>query len=165
MERVRKNRNNGLTLIEVMVSMLVIMIIVIGAVSYMYASMWNARRAEVRITAARIGQLLLETWKVTGPVDINGDWNVAAFNPITDFGPELPNNFQAAAIGPGGTGGGELGNYQIQIDGVNYFVTLLYNNNSQPRMLNARVAWNIDLASATLGSNFQYIDLTSNAIY
>jgi prepilin-type N-terminal cleavage/methylation domain-containing protein len=162
MERVRKNRNNGLTLIEVMVSMLVILIIVIGAVSYMYASMWNARRAEVRITATRVGQLLLETWKVTGPV-VNGVWNVTAFNPITDFGPELPTNFQATAIDLGGIGV-ELGDYQIQIDGVHYFVTLLYNN-SQPRMLNARVAWNIDLASATLGSNFKYIDLTSNAIY
>jgi type II secretory pathway pseudopilin PulG len=162
MERVRKNRNNGLTLIEVVVSMLVIMIIVIGAVSYMYASMWNARRAEVRITATRIGQLLLETWKVTGPV-VNGVWNVTAFNPMVDFGPELPNNFQAAAVDLGGIGA-ELGDYQIQIDGVYYFVTLLYDN-SQPRMLNARVAWNIDLTSATLGSNFKYIDLTSNAIY
>jgi prepilin-type N-terminal cleavage/methylation domain-containing protein len=162
MKRVYRHFAKGLTLIEVMISLIIILIIVIGVVSYMYASMWNARRAEVRITATRVGQLLLETWKITGQVN-QGIWDVTAFNPITDFGPELPNNFQAAAVDLGGIGV-ELGDYQIQIDGVYYFVTLLYNN-SQPRMLNARVAWNIDLASATLGSDYKYIDLTSNAIY
>ena len=73
MERVPKNRNSGLTLIEVMIAMVIIMIIGIGVASYMYACAWNAKRADVRITAKRVGQLLLETWKITGHNIFNDD--------------------------------------------------------------------------------------------
>lgn len=160
--RVWKYRNCGLTLIEVMIAVLVAVVIVIGALSYMYACALNARAADVRITATRVGQLLLETWKVTGTI-VGGVWDVTAFNPTTAFGPELANNFQSTAADLGGTGV-ELGDYRIRIDGVHYFVTLLYNS-SRPQMLSARVAWNRNLTSTTLESDFRYVDLTSHAIY
>jgi type II secretory pathway pseudopilin PulG len=164
MERVWKNRNTGLTLIEVMVSMLVIMIIVIGAVSYMYASMWNARRAEVRITATRIGQLLLETWKLSGSYDGTGNWswNVTDFNPTDpDFNLSLPYNFSTSSVAfdeePVGV---ELGDYEAEVDDKIYFVTLSYRDDN-PYMLNARVAWSM----ATGTENLQWVDVTSYAIY
>ena len=172
MEWIRKNRNRGFTLIEVMASMLIIMIIGIGAISYMYGCMWNAKRADVRITATRIGLLLLETWKITGHHIYDGDgniigweWNVTDFDPINepDFNTALPNGFGSATFSLGGVGT-KLGDYVIQIDGVNYFTTLLYNSN-QPQMLNARVAWNKTYSSATLGSDYMYVDVASYAIY
>jgi len=172
MEWVRKNRNSGFTLIEVMISMLVIMIIVIGAVSYMYACMWNAKRADVRITATRVGQLLLETWKITGHniYDDEGKvigwaWNVMDFDPITesDLNTTLPDSFGTATVDLGGVGT-ELGGYVIRIDGVGYFVRLLYRDDS-PYMLNARVGWNLNYSSTSLhATDRQYIDVTSYAI-
>jgi type II secretory pathway pseudopilin PulG len=166
MERVHKNRNTGLTLIEVMVSMLVILIIVIGAVSYMYASMWNARRAEVRITATRIGQLLLETWKITGHYyDDNQKWAwyVTDFNPTDpEFNLYLPYNFSNSSVAfdeePVGI---ELGDYQAEVDDKIYFVTLSYRGDINPNMLSARVAWSM----ATGTENLQWVDVTSYAIY
>jgi type II secretory pathway pseudopilin PulG len=166
MERVRKNRNSGLTLVEVMIAMLVIMIIVIGAISYMGACMWNARRAEVRITATRVGQLLLERWKLTGSYDVSGNWSwhVDDFDPTDpEFSLTLPDIFESISADLGGEGV-ELGDYEIAFDEVHYFVTLLYDN-SQPQMLSARVAWNRDYGSQTPVGNFDYIDLTSYAIY
>ena len=171
MEWVRKNRNSGFTLIEVMVSMLVILIIAIGVASYMYSCAWNAKRADVRITATRVGQFLLETWKITGHhiFDASGNiigwsWNVSDFDPTDpDFNSTLPDSFGGITVDLGGVGT-ELGDYGIQIDGVVYFATLLFDNN-QPAMLNARVAWNKNYSSATLESDFMYVDVTSSAIY
>jgi type II secretory pathway pseudopilin PulG len=168
MERVRKNRNSGLTLIEVMISMLVIMIVVIGAVSYMYACIWNAKRADVRITATRVGQLLVETWKLTGHyyLDELGNqawaWSVTDFDPTdADFNFSLPYTFGPPSVSfndePIGI---ELGKYETSIDGKTYFVTLAYKDDD-PYMLTARVAW----SRATGAQNLQWVDVTSYAIY
>jgi len=167
MERVRKNRNSGLTLIEVMLSLIIIMIIGIGAASYMYACAWNAKRADVRITATRVGQLLLETWKTTGSYDVPGNWSwdVDDFDPTDpDFNLTLPDNFTNAVDFDLAGIGIELDDYTITIDGIVYFVTLLYDINLPP-MLNARVAWNKDYRSTTLESDYMYVDVTSLAIY
>ena len=56
----------GITLIEVMVTIVVISIAVVGAAGYRYHSALNARRANVQITAARIALLMLESWKGQG---------------------------------------------------------------------------------------------------
>jgi type II secretory pathway pseudopilin PulG len=168
MEGVRKNRNSGLTLIEVMIAMLVIMIIVIGAISYMSACMWNAKRADVRITATRVGQLLVETWKLTGHYSLDQfghqvwSWSVTDFDPTdTDFNLSLPYNFSTSSVTfneePIGV---ELGDYEAEIDEKTYFVTLSYRDDN-PYMLNARVAW----SRATGTENLQWVDVTSYAIY
>ncbi|UCH89480.1 MAG: prepilin-type N-terminal cleavage/methylation domain-containing protein [Thermoplasmata archaeon] len=167
MERVRKNRNSGLTLVEVMVSMLVIMIIVIGAVSYMYACMWNAKRADIRITATRIGQTLLDLWKINGPV-VDGIWDVEAFNPIDpDFNLILPDNIGTTIEGIEGIGQELRGTrYEITIDGAHYFITLSYRQD-YPNfyLLNACVAWSRNFNSATLESDPHRVWLTSYSIY
>lgn len=172
MERVWKNRNSGLTLIEVMISMLVIMIIVIGALSYMYACVWNARRADVRITATRVGQLLLETWKLTGHYytdefgDLKWAWNVIDFDPTdTNFNLSLPYNFSGSSVTFNQEPiGDELGDYTATIDGEIYFVTLSYRDDN-PYMLNARVAWSGGTGSGNISGNNQWVDVTSYAIY
>ena len=56
----------GITLIEVMVTIVIISIAVIGAAGYRYHSALNARKANVQITAARIALLMLESWKGQG---------------------------------------------------------------------------------------------------
>lgn len=167
MEWVRKNRNSGFTLIEVMISMLVIMIIVIGAVSYMYACVWNARRADVQITANRLGQIMLEGWKVSGAGD-----EILFFDPTdNDFDDYLPEEITAAAGPPGLSTGTPLGSYRVKVNNVNLFVTLSYRN-EQPvpledplYLLNACVAWNRNYVSDTLSGTYDSISMTSYSIY
>ena len=69
-----KNRS-GLTLIELMIAITVIVVGVLGAMMYRYHSALDARRADVKIGAARVGLLLLGDWKgtrgTTWPSDIS----------------------------------------------------------------------------------------------
>jgi Tfp pilus assembly protein PilV len=164
--------NKGLTLIEVMVTLLVAMIIGIAAMSFMYACALHAHEADVRITSVRIGQLLLDGWKITGNVDNSGAWDVLAFNPTSDsFDTSLPAPFSTTSYGVTGLEN-ELGRYSIKIDGVYYFATLSYENDNPDSAyliplyrLNANVAWNQNLSSSDLETNYKSIDITSYAIY
>ena len=54
---------SGLTLIEVMVAMVVIVVGVLGAMMYRYHTAFDARKADLHMGATRIGLLLLEEWK------------------------------------------------------------------------------------------------------
>jgi type II secretory pathway pseudopilin PulG len=167
MERLLNKRNSGMTLIEVMISIVVIMIIVIGASSYMYACMWNAKRADVRITATRLGQTLLDLWKTNGPV-VNGIWDVEAFDPTDpEFNLILPDNIGTTAEGVGGVGQELRGTrYEITVDGAHYFITLSYRQDLPNfYLLNACVAWSRSFNSPTLESDPHRVWLTSYSIY
>ena len=165
MKRAPGHRYKGLTLIEVMIAVLISVVIVIGALSYMYACALNARKADVRATASRLGLLLLDAWKNSG-----GATTTAVFDPeyILDFVP-------AADISPGEGPPGGLGaewvEYRMKVDGANYFVTLsffdeFYETREDPlRHLNVRVAWNQDNSAAGLTSGYQSISLTKFAYY
>ncbi len=61
----RKNRC-GLTLIEIMVALTVIIVGVLGAMMYRYSSALGARKADVQVGAGRVGLLILEGWKGAG---------------------------------------------------------------------------------------------------
>ena len=167
MEWVRKNRNSGFTFIEVMISMLVVMVIGIGVVSYMYACIWNAKRADVRITATRLGQMLLDSWKTNGPV-VDGIWDVDAFDPSNaDFDSFLPNSIGTTTEGINGIGSELRGTrYEITIDGAHYFITLSYRQDFPNfYLLNACVAWSRNLRSVSLESDPHRVWLTSYSIY
>jgi hypothetical protein len=149
----------GLTLVEVMISLLAILVIVIGVMGYMYASARNAREADVRATAGRLGLLLMEGWKDYG-VDITG------FNPATQGFNKLPlsdftNSINLSAL-PGLAN--LLQTYRIEADKVKYFVKLTYSNDI-PKKLSIVVAWNMNYSSTTLGTNPRIVTLTDIAIY
>ncbi len=165
MRRVQRQRFTGLTLIEVMIAALISVVIVIGVLGYMYACALNARAADVRATASRLGLLLLDAWKNSG-----GATTTTVFNPqyILDF---LPAADISAAEGPPGGLAAEWAEYRIRVDGASFFVTLsffdeLYGTREDPlRHLNVRVAWNRDYSSAGLTEGYQSISLTKFAYY
>jgi type II secretory pathway pseudopilin PulG len=139
MKTIRDKRNSGLTLIEIMISIVVVIIAVIGAMGYRYYCALDARKADVQTTAARLGSMLLENWKAAGGYSrldpLNGyDPEDLAFDPeviISDSG----------GIGPGGFDD-EFGNYLIEVNRVGYYATLSYQDTAgQPRVLSVCVAW------------------------
>ena len=179
MARPRKHQIKGLTLIEVMISMLVSLVIVIGVMSYMYSTASNARAADVRITAARLGQMLLDAWKTNITiVKIDGEdvgiWNVETFNPMDEsFKSNLPAVIATTDIGDSGVvGGTELQKYRIYIDGANFFATLSYrdgedesNGTGQLLLLNVCMAWNRNYSSSELDDYSRNISLSSYSLY
>jgi len=138
----------GFTLTEVMISTLIIMVLATGAMSYQYASTRDVKVSEVQASAARIGMLLLESWK--------GQQGDASFDPVDVFGSEM--TIQTSLTGPdvpdnsAGTPLSKLGSYEIILNNVHYYVTLSYDNEStlEPMILNAAITWRRDYGQGDL---------------
>ena len=62
----KKSQRDGFTIVEVMVAMAIVIIVALGTLSFQYNNVRQSRTSEAQITAARLGQLLLEDWKSTG---------------------------------------------------------------------------------------------------
>ena len=138
----------GFTLVEVMISILIVMILVTGAMGYQYASTRDVKISEVQASAARIGMLLLESWK--------GQQGDTSFDPVDTFNSEM--TIQTSTIGPdvpdGSTGAPlvKLGSYEIILKNVHYYVTLSYDEAStlEPMILNATITWRRDYGQGEL---------------
>jgi len=141
MDLIRKNRSRGLTLIEVMVALALVIVAVLGAMSFRFFCALDARKADVHVNASRLGLLLLEGWRGAG--------GETTFDPaiLEDTAGDLD-------ITPGQgvdplAGMTQLGKYQVKLrktEGfdVYYYVTLSYKDDfpiPNLRTLNAIVFW------------------------
>ncbi|WP_169853219.1 type IV pilus modification PilV family protein [Anaerohalosphaera lusitana] len=159
------------TIIEVILAMLVLSIAISGAMAFRYFSMLDARKAETRMTAARIGTLLLETWRGSGGSSL--------FDPLGSIDPGiLEINGQDAALF-GGEAGVLPGNftrlpstsdpdYRIVLNGHNYYVTLSYQDIDtdtdgiyEIRLLNSDIRWRRDLGEGTVTQSDQAVRFTT----
>jgi len=125
-----KRSSGGLTLIEVMVTVFVIAIAVIGAMGFRYFCALDARKADVQITGARLGWMLLENWKAAG-----GD---------ATYQPEMNQTQLPSGPGPAQPAGFDLlGSYHVYLDGAHYYATLSSRDSTAgtARTLNVNVAW------------------------
>ena len=107
--------NRALTLIEIMISLLLVAIGIIGAMMFRYYSASNARLADVHAGAGKVGLLVLEGWK--------GNAGNLSYDPSSDVGPEVLGcpDITIGAI--------DNGIYPVQLTGgVNtyYYVRLTY---------------------------------------
>ena len=62
----RSKLMGGMTLVEVMVAVAVVIIAALGTLCYEYLCIDHVRIARAELTATRIGQLLIEDWKSDG---------------------------------------------------------------------------------------------------
>jgi prepilin-type N-terminal cleavage/methylation domain-containing protein len=97
--------HRGFTIIEVMIAVAIIIIIALGTMSFQYQGIRHSRLAEAQLSAARLGQLLLEDWKSTG--------GAADYNPSA-----LGLGFQTTVYP-------ENGGYKITIDNQTFYVQLV----------------------------------------
>ena len=155
MGRTRKRKEKAVTLVEVMIATIVVLIIVVGVMLFQYSCALDARQADARATAGRLGLLLLEAWKANGE-------DITLYNPAAHFdSPEVQFGATTETL-PGLAQ--SLGKYKIMVDGLNYYVYLSYNDTTAPRMLNVYVSWSRKFASGSLGDNPHSFSLTSHAI-
>lgn len=133
----RQKRNSGLTLIEVMIAMIVIVIVVIGSIGYRYHGALDARRSDVQMTAARLGLMLLEDWKGAGAT--------LTYDPVAQFSGPLDISAKGVTSEGLGTPSGYnvLGIYAVVAGNTDYRVILSQRNETptRPKILNARIAW------------------------
>ncbi len=134
----------GVTLIETMVAVAIMLVAVTGATFYQYYTVLDARKADLRMEAARLGLTLLEGWKGAGCA--------TSFDPQTDFANGQSSEF-AAALGAWIPGAGDpplgmnkvCGKYAVTTENNTYFMILSYNEQSlpdnTPMAMNVLVMW------------------------
>jgi hypothetical protein len=137
--RLSTRARSGVTLISTLISLAIILVALIGTISFRYYATLDARKAAAQTTASRIALLLCENWR-----GINGD---AGYDPVAYLGSDIK---LTQSEGPGGPDDfTPLGSYKIVLDeeddtaeGADYFVTLSWKD-IQPglRALNVVVAW------------------------
>lgn len=147
-----KHVQRGMSLLEAMIAVVLVLIGVLGTASFRYHSAFQVRKADVHNGGARVGSLLLETWKgVAGRVDFAAEDVLAGELDISAHvsGPSVPSGFT------------QTGNYHISADGVNYYATLSYKEEdfSHPRILNVQVGWLNHYTAGTIGSEDQKVTL------
>lgn len=149
--RITKKRcRRGLSLIDIMVSTSVLLIAVIGTSQYRYFATLGDRKADLDMTAARVGLMLCENWRgLNGDEDYDPVANLDSNLNITESeGPEEPEDYTP------------LGSYRIHVNNCNYYATLSWND-VQPglRALNITMVW----SQRSQGSNTSLDDALSSA--
>lgn len=149
----RFRNNHGVTIVEIMVAIVIILVAVIGATGFRYHSALDARKADVKITAGRIGSLLLEGWVGTG--------GQLTYDPVAEYGTDM--NISVSAAGPAvPTGFTKLDSFRIVANRANYYATLSYRGSTptQAGQLNIFVAWLHGYQAGTVSSSDQSVKLT-----
>ena len=123
----RRARSQGLTLIEVVVSILLVTIIVMAAMAARYLTVKQAVRADAYNTAGRLALLLLEGWRSTQPALYDP---TVAGSPLSSLSPTVTIARCAKGLCPdvpsiefnslNDTG------YLVVADRMNFYVTLAY---------------------------------------
>ena len=141
----RRKSSGGFTFTEIMGTILVLTVAVLGASAYRYHATLDTRRADLQTTTARVGSLLLETWR--GTSDPN------TFDPVAHFGSEMTIESMTIQEGPATpTGFGALGTYRIIVEGVDYRAGLFWRDVSVGlRALTVIVVWEWDPVNHPLG--------------
>lgn len=122
----------GLSLIEIVISMVIIGLGVLGTISLRYQSSLDATRAEVGINASRTALMLTETWHGTG--------GSTTFDPLTLLGSDLDIEADAGPTKPNGFT--LLGKYRIELNDASYYSTLSYKDiGASLRALNVIITW------------------------
>jgi hypothetical protein len=115
-----------------MIATVILIAALIGTSNFRYYVTMDAQKASAKITAARIGLMLCESWR--------GLKGTETYDPAAYFG-------SALTITPG-TGPDKpvdftlLGSYTITLNGANYYITLSWKDVSTGlRALNIVVTW------------------------
>ncbi|MCF7955365.1 MAG: hypothetical protein K9M75_06155 [Phycisphaerae bacterium] len=122
----------GFTLIDVIISVVILIVAISGAIQFRYHAAIQTRKANMRTSAAELALMLVETWR-----GVDGD---DAFDAIDHYAPELTVTSSAGPSMPSGYNW--LGSYAIEWNDYDYTATLSSRNiGGGLKALNVIVAW------------------------
>lgn len=146
-------KRSGFSLIDAMIASLILLVAIIGSMSYRYSSKLDERKANMQASAARIAVTLYEGWR-----GLNG---AAAYNPTSYTWPDMT---ISAGQGPANPADfTKLNSYVIKTNEYNYTATLSRQNvTGSPglRALNVIVAWPTS-GSGTANNSFTLTSYTT----
>ena len=130
----KRRFRQGLSLVDVLSAIVVLVVMLIGAADYRYYAALDHRKATMQVSAAGIGVLLCEGWRGVKGSD--------AYNPTTYSGSDL---VITAGSGPDEPEGFTLlGSYTVELNSGNYYTTLSWKDvYTELRALNTVVSWTL----------------------
>ena len=128
----RLRRYRALTLTEILAAAAILTVVVLATTKCRYHSTLDAKRANMQMTAARMGLTFCESWR--------GIKGAETYDPSVHLGSELT---LTAGAGPAEPADFTLlGTYAVVSDGETYYVTLSWKDvKTGLRALNVIVAW------------------------
>ncbi|MBN2456981.1 MAG: prepilin-type N-terminal cleavage/methylation domain-containing protein [Sedimentisphaerales bacterium] len=115
--------SGGVTLIEIMASIAVLCVAVVGTGGYRYYSALDAKKASMQITAARAGLLLCENWRgLSGSESYDPTKHLSSDMKITSL------SGSAAVAYASAKSFRLLGGYKIEINDADYYAVLMWND-------------------------------------
>ena len=147
-----KNRR-GLALSEVLVACLIGLLAFLGTMLYQYYGAYNAKQADTKNTASRLGCMLLENWKGTGArVSYDPLVYYQQSMEISDSDVELENKLENVC-----------GTYHINLYGIDFYAVLSYRDTGvqNPRLISVSVAWTNDGLQWDTEKGCHYVSLSS----
>lgn len=164
MNMMRKKQMTGVTLIEIMVVVLIISVAVIGSTSFRTYCVMDAKKADVQINAARVGSMLLETWKGMGGLST---YDPSIEFPLSAYGSQFTITKTATGLTQP-TGFTPLASmYQVldKANNVYYYVTLSYKSAvvspAEPLALNAVIVRRSNYTAGSITTNDQTLKMTT----
>ena len=113
-----------------------LLVLVLGTMGFSYYSVLDAKKSDVKSTAARVCSTILEDWKATG--------GKSTYDAVIAFEDEFDISLKGNKS-PGLSAGlsNVTGIYNVLINYTNHTVILWYANASaiEPKMLNVRANW------------------------
>lgn len=130
--KIQCRSGRGFSLVSVMIAIIIIIVALIGTSNFRYYSALDARKAEAKIAASRIGLMLCENWRGLGGLE--------TYDPVAFLSPDLT---ITASSGPAEPGDFTLlGSYTVTVNNANFYITLSWKDVSTGlRALNIVVSW------------------------
>jgi len=146
--RPKAAKHGGMTLVEVMMAVAIVIIAALGALCYEYLSVNHVRFARAQLAATRVGQILIEDWKSTGAND--------------NYDPEyLQMGFNTTSVLPDGICG-------TTIDGLPLFISFSSSDVARDefagvtlRQINVLVRWNQNFGQGAVNASAPGVSLTT----
>jgi hypothetical protein len=115
-----------------MIAITILVTALIGTSNFRYYSTLDAKKAEAKITASRIGLMLCESWRGLGGIE--------TYDPVANLSSDLS---ITASTGPDEPGDFTLlGSYSVTVNSANFYITLSWKDVSTGlRALNIIVSW------------------------
>jgi Tfp pilus assembly protein PilV len=156
----------GLTLVELMLAAAVLMVAVIGGMSYRYYAAMDARKADVQLTASRLAMSMLESWKGCHGLDASPAYDPTLTLPAGSFALNgVKVETSTATIPAEPTGFTSYGMYQITTaENMVYYARLSSAPavaGASPRVLNVQIGWRMDRAAGALGAGDKVVGFTT----
>jgi len=145
------NCKGAFTLVEVMLTISILAVSVIGTSGYRYYAALDGRKAEMQATAARVALLLCETWR-----GVRGDED---FDPVEAFGSELDIRSLGKSypdLLESGFAPYLLGHYSVSVNNADYRL-IMVSRNVEPglKALNVRIWWDPRHQTSTIFNYFK----------